>query len=53
MQLPSGPSSIDTAPVFEISSVQLAAGNDLGLIQLARSERLKLCDSSLGRTDKI
>ncbi len=35
MQLPgSGPSSIDTAPVFEISSVQLAAGNDLGLIQV-------------------
>lgn len=38
MQLPgSGPSSIDSAPVFEISSVQLAAGNELGLIQVTRS----------------
>lgn len=35
MQLPgSGPSSIDTAPVFEVSSVQLGAGNELGLIQV-------------------
>jgi hypothetical protein len=36
MQLPgSGPSSIDNAPVFEIESVQLTGGNDLGLIQVA------------------
>ncbi len=35
MQLPgSGPSSIDTAPVFDVSSVQLGAGNELGLIQV-------------------
>ena len=35
MQLPgSGPSSIDTAPVFEVSSVQLGASNELGLIQV-------------------
>jgi tetratricopeptide (TPR) repeat protein len=35
MQLPgSGPSSIDSAPVFEIENVQLGAGNELGLIQV-------------------
>ena len=35
MQLPgSGPSSIDSAPVFEIENVQLGPGNDLALIQV-------------------
>jgi tetratricopeptide (TPR) repeat protein len=35
MQLPgSGPSSIDSAPVFEIENVQLGAGNELGLVQV-------------------
>ncbi|HEY1583161.1 MAG TPA: tetratricopeptide repeat protein [Chthoniobacterales bacterium] len=35
MQLPgSGPSSIDSAPVFEIENVQLGAGNELGLIEV-------------------
>ncbi len=37
MQLPgSGPSSIDSAPVFEIENVQLGAGNELGLVQVTR-----------------
>lgn len=36
MQLPgSGPSSIDTAPVFEVENVQLGPGTELGLIQVA------------------
>ncbi len=36
MQLPgSGPSTIDGAPVFEVENVQLGAGNELGLIQVA------------------
>jgi hypothetical protein len=38
MQLPgSGPSSIDSAPVFEIENVQLGGSNELGLIQVAPS----------------
>ncbi|MEP7248198.1 MAG: tetratricopeptide repeat protein [Spartobacteria bacterium] len=36
MQLPgSGPSTIDGAPVFEVENVQLGAGDELGLIQVA------------------
>jgi len=35
MQLPgAGPSSIDSAPVFEIENVQLGGGSELGLIQV-------------------
>ena len=35
MQLPgSGPSSIDSAPVFEIENVQLGPGSEIGLIQV-------------------
>jgi hypothetical protein len=35
MQLPgAGPSSIDSAPVFEIGNRQLGPGNELGLIQV-------------------
>jgi Flp pilus assembly protein TadD len=35
MQLPgSGPTSIDSAPVFEIENVQLGPGNELGLVQV-------------------
>jgi Flp pilus assembly protein TadD len=35
MQLPgSGPSSIDSAPVFEIENVQLGPGSELGLLQV-------------------
>ena len=35
MQLPgAGPSSIDSAPVFEIENVELGPGNELGLIQV-------------------
>jgi len=29
-----GPSSIDSAPVFEIENVELGPGNELGLIQV-------------------
>ncbi len=36
MQLPvSGPSSIDSAPVFEIENVQLGGNSELGIIQVA------------------
>lgn len=36
MQLPgSGPSSIASAPVFEIENVQLGSGNDLSMIQVS------------------
>ncbi|HEY2712542.1 MAG TPA: tetratricopeptide repeat protein [Chthoniobacterales bacterium] len=42
MQLPgSGPSSIDSAPVFEIENVQLGGSNELDLIQVAPSGGLR------------